>query len=238
MACTWQQHFLDNLVVLTLLEPTLSLEQVLLSLPRTTSCKREAPAIHWAAKYVRTRNLIDSRSWTINCSPLDISGSATCTTTAYATDEDNTSTDADPTYSTNIESSLFPVIFTAASGYSTASSTVTGSAAPSPTSPAPTPKSTSPTTTSTTTAHPSLGPSSKLGIGLGVPFGACALAGVALLLYRHGKHKERSRLSQMGNLAPPGGFTSGIEGKKMSEAGVDSQTLGRQPPVYSMEMQG
>lgn len=115
-----------------------------------------------------------------------------------------------------------------------ASSTAGTSAAPSPTSSVPTAK---PTTT-TTTAHPSLGPSSKVGIGLGVPFGACALAGVALLLYRYGKHKERSRLSQMGNLAPLGGFTSGTEGKKMSEAGVDSRMLGRQPPVYSMEMQG
>ena len=71
-----------------------------------------------------------------------------------------------------------------------------------------------------------------------MPLGACALAGVALLLYRHGKHKERSRVKQMGNLAPPGGFASGSEGKKVSDGGGAVGAVGRQPPVYSMEMQG
>ncbi|CAD6567783.1 MAG: hypothetical protein ASARMPREDX12_009451 [Alectoria sarmentosa] len=187
-------------------------------------------------------DLVDRRSGTINCSPLDTSGSATCTTT-FTDEEDFTSLDSiiDPTYITNIESSLYAVIFTAASGYSAASSTTATSATPSPTSSAPTAKSTStssPKSSTSTTAHPPLGPSSRVGIGLGVPLGACALAGVALLLYRHGKHKERSRMSQMGNLAPPGGFVSEPEGKRMSEAAVASQALGRQPPVYSMEMQG
>lgn len=180
-----------------------------------------------------SRILNHAHSSTINCSPLDTSGSATCITTNIG--DDNTS------YATNIESSLYSVIFTAASGYSAASSTTATSATPSPTSSAPTAKATatsSPKSSSSTTAHPSLGPSSRVGIGLGVPLGACALAGVALLLYRHGKHKERSRMSQMGNLAPPGGFVSESEGKRMSEAAVASQALGRQPPVYSMEMQG
>ncbi|CAF9934924.1 MAG: hypothetical protein ALECFALPRED_006181 [Alectoria fallacina] len=165
--------------------------------------------------------------------PLDTSGSATCITT--------NSSDENTSYATNIESSLYSVIFTTASGYGAASSTTATSATPSPTSSAPTAKSTStssPKSSSSTTAHPPLGPSSKVGVGLGVPLGACALAGVALLLYRHGKHKERSRLNQMGNLAPPGGFVSESEGKRMSEAAVASQALGRQPPVYSMEMQG
>ncbi|CAD6571355.1 MAG: 26S proteasome regulatory subunit rpn6 [Alectoria sarmentosa] len=170
---------------------------------------------------------------TINCSPLDTSGSATCITT--------NSSDDSTSYATNIESSLYSVIFSVASDYSAASSTTATSATPSPTSSAPTAKSTttsSPKSSSSTTAHPPLGPFSRVGIGLGVPLGACALAGVALLLYRHGKHKERSRMSQMGNLAPPGGFFSEPEGKRMSEAAVASQALGRQPPVYSMEMQG
>ena len=171
---------------------------------------------------------------TINCSPLDTSGSATCTTTFI---DEGISTDTE--IESGVESTLYPVIFTAAAGYNTASSTTATPARPSPTSSAPTPNSTAnPSPTNTTTINSSLTRSSKIGIGLGVPFGACALAGVALLLYRHGKHKERSRRNQMGNLAPPGGVFSDSEGKKMAEAAVDSQILGRQPPVYSMEMQG
>lgn len=175
-----------------------------------------------------SRNLINRPSSTIDCNPL-ASGSATCTTT-YTDDEDNTSMTA------NVESSLYSVIFTVAAGYTAASSTVSTTATPSPTPSAPTAKPTSTSTsTSTASTNPTLSPSAKLGIGLGVPLGACAFAALALLLYRHGKHKERSRMSQMGNLAPPGGFVVGSEGKRVAEAG---QTMGRQPPVYSMEMQG
>ncbi|KAL9133634.1 MAG: hypothetical protein Q9175_005186 [Cornicularia normoerica] len=170
--------------------------------------------------------------WTINCgpSPFGTSSGAVCTST-YTADEDTTSIYT----TTSTESSFYPVFFTVAAGYSQASSTVATSATPSPSPAAPTAKSTN---TSTTTAHPALGPSSKVGIGLGVPLGACAFAGVALLLYRHGKHKERSRMSQMGKLAPPAGFAFASDGKRLSEAGMAGQTLGRQPPVYSMEMQG
>ena len=202
---------------------------------RTRTCKRKTLADRWAPK-LRSRILTNGPSLTIDCSPLGSSGSATCTTT-YPDGEPNTFTASvsDPVYSTNIESTLYSVIFTTAAGYSAATS-----ATPSPTSPVPTVKSTTtpPPKHSSTTANPSLGPSFKVGIGLGVPLGACAFAGLALLLYRHGKHKERSRMSQMENLAPPSAFTTGSDTKRLSDAGLAGQTLGRQPPVYSMEMQG
>lgn len=175
-------------------------------------------------------------SSTINCDPLGPSGSATCTITC--TDDE----DDDATYTTNIESALYTVFFTTAAGYSAASSTAASSATPSPASSAATARSTTTTPPyeppSTATADPALSPAAKISIGLGVPLGICAVAGVALLLYRHGKHKERSRMNQMGNLAPPTGLASGFEGKRFSDAGGTGQTLGRSPPVYSMEMQG
>lgn len=170
---------------------------------------------------------------------MGTSGSATCTTT-YTDDPDDYST-IDPSSTINIESSLYAAFFTEAAGYSAASSTVATTAAPSPTSPAPTAKSTSASShepSSAATTHSSLGPSLKVGIGLGVPLGACAVAGLALLLYRHGKHKERSRMNQNGNLAPPSAIASEPKEKHFSDPGVGGQTLGRSPPVYSMEMQG
>lgn len=155
-------------------------------------------------------------STTINCGPVGTSSSATCTTTfSDVDDSDYTGTPIETLYFTGIESSLYTVFFSTASGYSTTSAT------PSPTSSAPTATSTSsPKPSPTAPAHPSLGPSAKVGIALGVPLGACAVAGLALLLYRHGKHKERSRMSQMGNLAPPEGFASGSDGKRLSVAGA------------------
>lgn len=45
-------------------------------------------------------------------------------------------------------------------------------------------------------------------------------------------------MTQMENLAPPPGFASEPDGKRFSEAGMADQKAGRQPPVYSMEMQG
>ena len=138
---------------------------------------------------------------------------------------------------TNVESSLYMAIFTAAEGYSAASSTAATSARPSP----PTARSTAtnpPNSNSTSIAHPGFGPAAKIGLALGVPLGACGLAALALLLYRHGKHKERSRKTQMGNLAPPGDLASAAERKKLTEVGAPEQTFGRSPPVYSMEMQG
>lgn len=175
---------------------------------------------------------------TINCDSLGTSSSATCTTT-YTVDPEDYSTIA-PSSTINIESSLYAVFFTEAAGYSAASSTVATTSAPSPASPAPTAKSTSASShePSTSGTHLPLSPSFKVGIGLGVPLGACTIAGLALLLYRHGKHKERSRMNQNGNLAPPSAIASEPEGKRFSDAGVGSQTLGRSPPVYSMEMQG
>ncbi|KAM0795292.1 hypothetical protein BDR22DRAFT_894275 [Usnea florida] len=164
---------------------------------------------------------------TINCSPspLATASSALCSSTYTFDDGTNT-------IITTVESSLYPIVFTAAAGYSATSGP--------PATPPPSPSLPTPSPTTTSTAHPSLTPSSKVGIGLGVPLGACALAGVALLLYRHGKHKERSRMSQMGNLAPARALVSASEAKKGAgaDAGAGEQVLGRQPPVYSMEMPG
>ena len=174
----------------------------------------------------RTRHLTGRPSGTINCnpSPLATASTAICSSTYGPYPENIT---------TRIESSLYPIVFTVAAGYGQASSTSATSTTSSPSPSAPTVDP-----TGTSAAHSALGSSSKVGIGLGVPLGACALAGVALLLYRHGKHKERSRMSQMGNLAPARGFVSESDAKKLSEAGAAEQMLGRQPPVYSMEMQG
>lgn len=177
----------------------------------------------------RTCHLTGRPSSTINCSPspLATASTAICLSTYGPYPE---------SIPTNIESSLYPIAFTVAVGYGQASSTSATSKTPLPSPSSPTPN---PTITSTAaTAHPALNPSSKVGIGLGVPLGACALAGVALLLYRHGKHKERSRMTQMGNLAPARDFVSESDAKKLADAGAAEQMLGRQPPVYSMEMQG
>ena len=55
--------------------------------------------------------------------------------------------------------------------------------------------------------------------------------------------KERSRKNQMENLPapPPGAFVAAEsnDAKKVSEVGVEREMMGgREPPVYSMEMQG
>ena len=189
---------------------------------------------------VVNKTLIDRPSAIINCN-LGTSGSATCTTT-YTDDGEYTTGSMlgsfiEPPYITNIESSLYTVFFTEAIGYSAATSTAT----PAATSSAPTARSTSTLShgpSSAATAHSFLGLSSILGIGVGVPLGACAIAGLAFLLYRHGKHKQRSRMNQNGNLAPPTALASGSDGKHFSDAGMPGETLGRSPPVYSMEMQG
>lgn len=192
--------------------------------------------------------MLNPTSWTINCGPLVLNNLASCSYT-YLSNAENTIdlSIIDPTYvtvfQTAIDSSLYPVTFTSSVNVGGSSSTAGPAAAPA------NPMASSTTTSATTkaspasiqpisTVTPALGSSSKVGIGLGVPLGACALAGLALLLYRHGTHKERSRMSQMGNLAPPGGFASESDRKRLSEAGVEVQALGRQPPVYSMEMQG
>ena len=175
---------------------------------------------------------------TINCGPVGYSNIATCTSTFLSNIEDpgdEVSADesaSNAIYSTVIqigtESSLYPVFFTSDLG-NPASSTATPGGKPNYPTPSPT------SGPASSAAHDT---AAKVGIGLGIPLGACALALLALLLYRHGKHKERSRISQMENLARPEGFASGSDGKRLSVAGAAGQTFGRQPPVYSVEMQG
>ncbi|KAF6224422.1 hypothetical protein HO133_010999 [Letharia lupina] len=175
---------------------------------------------------------------TIHCGPVGYANIASCTSTYLSNiedPEDEITADesaSNAIYSTVIivgpESTLYPFFFTSSSN-NAASSTATPRGMP--TNPMPSPAS-GPASSAT---H---GTAAKVGTGLGVPLGACVLAGLALLLYRHAKHKERSRLSQMGNMASVGGLAMELEGKRISDTALANKMHGRQPLVYSMELQG
>ncbi|KAL9137311.1 MAG: hypothetical protein Q9175_001492 [Cornicularia normoerica] len=191
---------------------------------------------------------------TINCGPTNTASTAHCVyTTLYNSESKGDISITSPTivtqHSTETDSTLYPVFFptTAAAAATTsliseASSISTTNLGPTITPP-PTVSSSPPTSTPTTapTTHSTLSTGSKAGIGIGVPIGVFALAGIALLLYRHNKNEQRWRLGQMNNLVPlenvAGEFEEGKHVPVPDNSGVYEMD-GRQSPTQCPELEG
>ncbi|CAF9942897.1 MAG: hypothetical protein ALECFALPRED_010205 [Alectoria fallacina] len=178
---------------------------------------------------------------TINCGPLSPQAQYCETSSLYNNEDYDDKSIISSTIVTQtatvLETSLYPVVFTAAAA-ATAAATPSNALASSTNPATPTPTASSGASESTPTAqHAGLSSGAKAGIGIGVAVGVFALAGIALALYRHRKRKDQPRPSQMENLVPPGGGEF-EEGKSHApDNGGVYEMEGRHSPMRSPELE-
>lgn len=178
-------------------------------------------------------------SMTVNCPPANANSTANCVWTSLYNNENTAdssiiSSTLVTKSATSLESSFYPMIITAAVA-AAAATPVNTLASPTTASAIP-PKS---TTTSSSTHHSSLSSGAKAGIGVGVTLGILALAGIALLLYSHNKHKRGS--SQTENLMDfeAGGAGEPYERKEVGPPDTSGvyEMQGRRSPVPVGELE-